>query len=1044
MTHTYVLSLAVSGSNVFAGTGGGGVFLSTNNGTSWAAVNTGLTNTSATSFAVSGSNVFAGTFGGGVFLSTNNGTSWAAVNTGLANTLIRSLAASGSNIFAGTDGSGVWSRPLSDFGITPTITSFSPSGGAAGTSVTIVGTNFSTTLANNIVKFNNTTAVVTASTATSITTTVPAGATNGTITVTVSGQTATSSANFTVNTSSPWFGVYVNDLNHPHLKKNELLDSSYFNSKFLLLKERVKICADGSDVTIVKYVNHDPSIINANITFNIESNFNQSTSGYFSNYEYKGDTVIAKYHHPEYVETTEKSIWGEEYRPDKFQIKNRAFNTTINDFKIIIVRAPVLFVHGLWGGSASFYKMDQSFRKKIRNTHRVDYGWKNASGFYTNRLEVRFGIDDLLRQTRNSKYSAGKAIIIGHSMGGILSRLYLQSTYSDIGDYRNDISRLITINTPHFGTQLANWLATRPRTLQMLNEVLGGGNNHDVSAVIDLMAKSRELSDNLNISPDRQNKVPSTTIVTDAVGDNSDMAKTIRKAISFISSETEMFKSEVNDLIVPISSQESKLKLNSLITSQMHLGSTEKQQVIDLCLKLIDESPTISGLFTRNGFPTGYLEPPTLPSSTTSPSGRESSLDSIKILNPISGKIYNPGDSVTVDFFKSNTISNYSLIVFGNSIDPITNVTQPNPSLKFKIPTNAIGLLRLWAIGSGSNNSVVHDTTHILVKSTIVPDSIVSSPRKTSLALGETMSVSVSGYFAGNAINLGGAQDLIFSFDPQYIKKIAVGIFQGVKVGSTNVLISYKGKTFTLQIDIENDPSRLMASFDQSATSICSGSSVEFQNKSVGIGTGLSWNFPGGSPPSSTQPNPTIIYSTPGQYLVKLKTTFVNGLDSAFIDNLITVKPVPAKPVITLSGATLTSSAAQGNQWYLAGLPIKGETNQILNATEVGTYTVISTINKCASQASSPMDIRITGILQSENSLSVYPNPNNGRFIIKKTGVSHETQIEIFSIIGAKVFEATLNKEETEIDLVHLSKGIYLIKPKTNSAYLPVMKIIVQ
>jgi len=35
------------------------------------------------SFAVTGANLFAGTYGGGVFLSTNNGTSWTEVNTGL-------------------------------------------------------------------------------------------------------------------------------------------------------------------------------------------------------------------------------------------------------------------------------------------------------------------------------------------------------------------------------------------------------------------------------------------------------------------------------------------------------------------------------------------------------------------------------------------------------------------------------------------------------------------------------------------------------------------------------------------------------------------------------------------------------------------------------------------------------------------------------------------------------------------------------------------------------------------------------------------------
>ena len=52
--------------------------------------------------------------GGGVFLSTNNGTSWTAVNTGLTNTAVSALAVSGTNLFAGTGSGGVWRRPLSE------------------------------------------------------------------------------------------------------------------------------------------------------------------------------------------------------------------------------------------------------------------------------------------------------------------------------------------------------------------------------------------------------------------------------------------------------------------------------------------------------------------------------------------------------------------------------------------------------------------------------------------------------------------------------------------------------------------------------------------------------------------------------------------------------------------------------------------------------------------------------------------------------------------------------------------------------------------
>jgi gliding motility-associated-like protein len=65
----------------------------------------------------------------------------------------------------------------------PTITSFTPTSGAVGATVTITGTGFNTTPANNIVFFGATRATVTAAIATSLTVTVPIGATFGAITV---------------------------------------------------------------------------------------------------------------------------------------------------------------------------------------------------------------------------------------------------------------------------------------------------------------------------------------------------------------------------------------------------------------------------------------------------------------------------------------------------------------------------------------------------------------------------------------------------------------------------------------------------------------------------------------------------------------------------------------------------------------------------------------------------------------------------------------------------------------------------------------------
>ncbi len=80
----------------------------------------------------------------------------------------------------------------------PTISSFSPLSGPVGTNITIAGTNFNTTLANNLVFFGAVAAQPIAVTATSMTVTVPAGASYDQISVLniISGLSGSSSQYF--------------------------------------------------------------------------------------------------------------------------------------------------------------------------------------------------------------------------------------------------------------------------------------------------------------------------------------------------------------------------------------------------------------------------------------------------------------------------------------------------------------------------------------------------------------------------------------------------------------------------------------------------------------------------------------------------------------------------------------------------------------------------------------------------------------------------------------------------------------------------------
>jgi ligand-binding sensor domain-containing protein len=103
------MSLAASGSHLFAGTYGG-VFLSTDSGAHW--TGTGLSPAWVNSLRLTDGNLFAGT-DRGVFVSTDLGTTWNAASVGLTATFVFSLGISGGSLFVGTN-SGAWGRPLQE------------------------------------------------------------------------------------------------------------------------------------------------------------------------------------------------------------------------------------------------------------------------------------------------------------------------------------------------------------------------------------------------------------------------------------------------------------------------------------------------------------------------------------------------------------------------------------------------------------------------------------------------------------------------------------------------------------------------------------------------------------------------------------------------------------------------------------------------------------------------------------------------------------------------------------------------------------------
>jgi hypothetical protein len=99
-------SAAVTNHAIFAGTIGGGMYVSVDHGNNWQDINAGLTSLNVTAIATAGSTVYVATDGGGVLRSTDEGVSWTSIDNYMISSRINAIAAFGDTLVAGPIGYG--------------------------------------------------------------------------------------------------------------------------------------------------------------------------------------------------------------------------------------------------------------------------------------------------------------------------------------------------------------------------------------------------------------------------------------------------------------------------------------------------------------------------------------------------------------------------------------------------------------------------------------------------------------------------------------------------------------------------------------------------------------------------------------------------------------------------------------------------------------------------------------------------------------------------------------------------------------------------
>ncbi len=103
-----VTAMEAGGSNVWAGTLGGNIYLSQDNGGSWTHIDSGLTTSDINIIKFNNNTLYVGTYGSGIFMTTDNGQSWKSAGASLTNPYIYSLAFVDSTILAASWGGGVF------------------------------------------------------------------------------------------------------------------------------------------------------------------------------------------------------------------------------------------------------------------------------------------------------------------------------------------------------------------------------------------------------------------------------------------------------------------------------------------------------------------------------------------------------------------------------------------------------------------------------------------------------------------------------------------------------------------------------------------------------------------------------------------------------------------------------------------------------------------------------------------------------------------------------------------------------------------------
>ena len=153
----------------------------------------------------------------------------------------------------------------------------------------------------------------------------------------------------------------------------------------------------------------------------------------------------------------------------------------------------------------------------------------------------------------------------------------------------------------------------------------------------------------------------------------------------------------------------------------------------------------------------------------------------------------------------------------------------------------------------------------------------------------------------------------------------------------------------------------------------------------------------------------------------------------------VTVNSIPDISV-TNDGTTLTAEPGYTYQWIDCdnnSLPLPGETSQSFTPGITGSYAVIVDNFGCQDTSGCNfLEVATSVQLQTEGTLSVYPNPSGGTFFIEVPESMMAEEALIFDATGGLVKRIpVMGNTRIEVDIRSQAAGLYICKINKNKGH---------